>query len=381
MNGPWKGKKKMLLLLRRSMGEKGTTREQLARIKPTIDKMVKDGYLHPINWDVVGKDIDNKRKFQASRDLIKIGDVYNEGEGTSGFNVQDRKVLQEALKRMRAGEYDGIMAETMDRIARDYGALASIAYPDWKENGKVFWSLTENEGLGTEDPIEEATINTKMTWGGITKRIEAKKSAAALKGKLAQGYVAGGRPEWIGSKSKGAGLDYRKAWRLMQLSGENAKGNLSEPKMVANRMGKRTFDNTNKVYIADHGWAKRWYRKMKAFDELGVLDEWLDNVEAVNRWITNQGRYPAATYKSTPAKNLLSSSAGYFAFPAGLNPAKQPTIFIQFPAPLDIGLQELADNKDPTVLENWEVIQDPIKDMELNVYQTQPRSGERAKRK
>ena len=76
----------------------------------------KAGKIQKVNFGIVGKDIDKEERFRASRDLQKVGDVFNDGEGASAFDsARTRPALNELLRRMKQGQYDAVLAETLDR--------------------------------------------------------------------------------------------------------------------------------------------------------------------------------------------------------------------------------------------------------------------------
>ena len=138
--------------------------------------------------NVVGKSLDGER-FDSKRDLVKKGDIYNEGRAVSGFTTKDRQVLDELIRRLEDGQYDIVLMETMDRLGRDYGIIARYGLPLWRDDGIIFYSLSENIGLGYNFPINEAIVNTTMTWGGVGKQQEIQKSKKAGFKKI-EGYVA-----------------------------------------------------------------------------------------------------------------------------------------------------------------------------------------------
>jgi hypothetical protein len=328
----WKGKKRMLIYLRKSAGEGGDTREQLKRMTPKLKELIKEGKIQDIDFDkIVGRDINMKRKFNAAKDLKLKGDILNEGNGQSGFKFTERPVLVEGISRLP--DYDGMIVESTNRLARDFAGLSHLMLPQWRENGKVIYSLIDGQQLD-ENRTNEAIINSQMTWGGISKQEEIAKGKEALKGKIASGYLAGSTPEWFGGKTSGGrGIDYRKLWRLGQIAGLNAKGNLDNSTEIG------------RIFKKDNKWANLWYQRMLGYDEAGVLEEWLDNVEAVNRFILeNGGEYPKRFFNQRPVKNILAKTRGYFGYPAGVNLFKTMD-FITFTNPSQMGLDYLASDK------------------------------------
>jgi len=356
----WKNKR-MAVYIRRSEGESGNTKKQLARIRKQLKELEKSGKIAKLNMNIVGRDIEKKRRFNAKNDLALQGDIYNEGDRQSGFKFEERPVFLELLRRMKEGQYDGIIVESMNRIARDFAGLSRLALPVWREDGKVILSLSDNQVLD-DDRTNEAIINSQMTWGGIGKLGEiAKAETARLGDSVDKGYFKGSNPEFLGSGTKGAGLDYRRAYNLMKAYGENDRGNLNSPTAVGAEFKK------------DNKWASLWYKKLRGYDETGVLEDWLKSVEEINQFIRNIGGYPGNAYKSTAVKNILKSSTGFFAYPAGVNPAGTDE-FVMFPVPIKVGLQELADNENPLEIESFEVKRTKLGSRKLHPIQTQPRS-------
>jgi len=355
--------KKFAVYLRRSQGETGDTKAQLARIDKKLNKLEKSKTIKKLNRKVVGRDINGKIKFNADRDLIVSGDIFNEGNGQSGFKFEERPVLIELIKRMREGEYDGIIVESMDRFARDFAGLSHLALPLWREEGKVIYALESGQTLDA-NRTNEAIINSQMTWGGIGKQTEISKSKQALRGKIAQGYLSGSRVQFLGDKSKAGntGVDYRKLWNVSKASGENANGNPNNGTQIGRMFGR------------DNKFVNLWYGKMKNFDELGVLDNWLKAVEAMNTFVReNGGEYPRRFFTTNKAKRLFDRTRGYFGYPAGVNLAGTNT-FVRFSYPLDFDLEELATSKN---VPDGYVVEEEItaeQKSNLNVAQTQPRA-------
>jgi len=357
--------KKFAVYLRRSEGEKGDTQAQYDRIKKRLADMVKSKEIQPINESIIGRDITGKQKFNKERDLCDdcIGDIFNEGNGQSGFKFEERPVFIEMLRRVRNGMYDGIIVESMDRIARDFAGLSHLALPLWRNDGKIIYALNSSQTLD-KDRTNEAIINSQMTWGGIGKQEEIKKARTALKGKILQGYLAGSNPQFLGDKSKAGdtGVDYRKLWEIAQATGENENGNLDNSSAIG------------KMFKRDNKWANSYYQRMKNMEELGVLEEWLSNVEAVNEWMrVNGGDYPRRFYNTKKARTLFDRTRGYFGYPAGVNLAGTNT-FVTFSSPISIGLDELSEMKN---LPDDYVLEESItsgEKLDLNIIQTQPRA-------
>ena len=369
----WK-KKKVAVYLRRSEGESGSTQDQLDRILPKLKELEKEGKIAKLNTGIVGRDITKQQRFDRQRDLNLKGDIFNEGEGASGFKFADRPVLAELIKRTEAGEYDGILVESMNRVARDFAGLSRFLLPLWRDQGKEILSLIDGQVLD-KNRLNEAIINSQMTWGGISKLEEIAKSEEARTGTVVDtGYFKGSQPEWIGKTYRGVTykfLDYRKAYELMKAAGLNPKGNLANAADIAKIMGK-TYNDRGSIK-GDNKWANIWFKKMRAYEEAGVLENWLNAYEGISRYIQNAGAYAKATYKTQPVKNIIRATTGFMAYPAGVNPAGSNE-FVIFPDPMEFGLERIASTKNVLDLEDWMVIREPVADRALLPIQTQPRS-------
>jgi len=367
-------KKKVAVYLRRSEGETGSTQDQLDRILPKLKELEKEGKIAKLNKGIVGRDITKKQRFDRQRDLNLKGDIFNEGEGASGFKFADRPVLAELIKRTEAGEYDGILVESMNRVARDFAGLSRFLLPLWRDQGKEILSLIDGQVLD-KNRLNEAIINSQMTWGGISKLEEIAKAEEARTGTVIDtGYFKGSQPEWIGKTYRGVTykfLDYRKAYELMKAAGLNPKGNLANAADIAKIMGK-TYKDRGSIK-GDNKWANIWFKKMRAYEEAGVLENWLNAYEGISRYIQNAGAYPKATYKTQPVVNIIRATTGFMAYPAGVNPAGSNE-FIIFPDPMAVGLERIASTKNVLDLEDWMVMREPLADRALLPIQTQPRS-------
>ena len=354
-------KRRFAIYLRRSMGESGSTKQQLSRIEKSIDALEKHTG-RKINRTIVGKDINSRKKFNPKKDLQTIGDIYNEGEGASGFKTEGRPVLMELIKRMKDGTYDGIAVESFDRFSRDILGMAHFALPLWREDGKMIYSFTEGKSLDS-DLEAEALLGITSLASSLTKFGEIKKARTALKGKIAEGYLAGSTPEWLGAKTSGGrGIDYRRFWKLAEAAGENERGNLNNPTDIG------------RIFKKDNKWSNLWYQKLKQYKKAKVLDTWLDNVDAINNYIRVNGKeYPRRFFNQKPVKNLLARTRGYFGYPAGVNLAGTTT-FVIFPVPMDVGINDLAEAKNVPIdyVESKEL--DDKELMELMPIQTQPRA-------
>jgi len=383
MTADWKNKK-VAIYLRRSKGDTGDTESQLGRIEPLIRALEKAKKIKKVNRSIVGRQFKYTKaegRFKSSRDLARSGDIFNEGDGESAFDsARERVVLGELLKRMRAGEYDAVLAETLDRYSRDPLDFATAALDDWRKNGKQFASLKESFYYGSPNPLDESIITTQLMWGGEAKKGESRKSRTALEKKIDIGYITKPKAELRGSGSKGAGRNYRTVWARMLTYGDTPEGRLKKPGEVGKSFGR------------DHTWASNFYEIFKQWnsyvypDGETALDKWFDAVDAVNQYIAE---YPMKrdgdSYKQKEVKQLIKSANGFLAYPAGVNPSsKYPTAqnqFILFPNPTDFDIDELATQADPNMIQGWTVIREPLGERKLMKHQTQFRgAGGKGKR-
>jgi hypothetical protein len=366
--------KRMAIYLRRSKGETGTTKDQLEELLPLITRMEKANSIKKINRNIGGRDIDKKRR---GIDLEGEFDIWNEGEGQSGYSVAERPVFIALLEAVRQDVYDGVIAVSMDRYARNYGALSRYAYDLFDLNRKppkIFFGVAENIGLGITDE-DEVLISALMGFGGLAKRIEIKKGEKKRKGtSVDKGYLVGSTPEWPGKvyrKKTSPGVDYRLGFTLH----EEGKSKTA----IAKGVGKTIYRPTRQITEGDRGWTNTWIPKMINFKEMNVLDDWLANAEAVADYIISLGPQPKSNYKQKEVANLLKHTRGYFGYPAGVNLANTNE-FVLFPSPLDIGIDRLAAVSNPLDLDDFQVIRNKISDSkiaDLNVAQTQPRASKK----
>lgn len=364
--------KKIAVYLRRSKGESGTTKDQWEAVEPFIDSLVKARLIKKFNKGVRGRDIDKKRK---GIDLNLKGDIWNEGEGASGYNVAERKVFMALTKELRKGKYDGVVVLDMSRLARNYGALSRYAYDLWGEQAPatLFYGIAENMGLGEPGQrgiINEKVLSSLMEWGGLAKTLEIQKGEKKrVSGNVERGYLLGSRPEWLGKTYRGKtskGVKYRDAWlAIVEGKGTGA---------IARAAGK-----FNKEGAGDPGFVRNWKSRLINYHEMGVLEGWIDAVEAVNQYIADLGGYPKVAIKTTAVKNILKATAGYFAYPGGVllvDPESKSVDFVEFPYPLDIGLERLAETDDARTLDDFIVLRSEPESMkDYNPFQTQPRSA------
>lgn len=373
-----KGRKlRILPYLRRSAGEGGSTAEQLKELENYLVRLENAGVIAKVDREIVGRD-PTKMKWKGV-DLERKGGILNEGEAQSGFSVANRPVFMHGIDLVRDGKYDGMVAVSMDRFARNYGALSRYAYDLWGEMTppRLFYGFAEGRGLGEGGPqgiISEKVLSSLMEWGGLAKLLEIQKAESKRTGtNVDRGYLVGSRPEWLGYTYKGKtskGTPYREAWEAIR----EGKGASS----IARAARKFATDGSPQT-----SWTRTWKPKLLAYDRLGVLGPWLSAYEAVNQYIREIGGYPKNAFKSKEVGNILRSTAGFFAYPAGvlIKTTDGTQEFVLFPNPLDIGIDRLAGTKDALEIDEFVVERSLYDGRELEKVQTQPRAGERQKKK
>ena len=149
-------KRKAAVYLRRSKGESGTTKDQLRRIQPVIDML-----------------IDEKK--------ISTPIIVDEGRSESGFDI-DRPEFAMLMGKVDAGEVDIILAESLDRIARDALVLGDNAGRQLL-NGLELYSINDDT-MFTYDDLDSKMMGTiLMEVGGRAKKGEILKGQIALMGR------------------------------------------------------------------------------------------------------------------------------------------------------------------------------------------------------
>lgn len=93
-------KPRVALYLRRSAGEGGSTAEQLEQALAFIQPLEEAGLIAKMDKRIKGRD-PTKKEWRGV-DLDRPGDIYNEGEGASGFNPAVNRVLMHLLDEVRA---------------------------------------------------------------------------------------------------------------------------------------------------------------------------------------------------------------------------------------------------------------------------------------
>lgn len=370
-------KPKVAIYLRRSKGEGGATIDQLASVMQTIERWEKDGIIQKVNRGVKGRSIDKKYR---GVNLDLEGDIFNEGEAESGFKVEERKVFVDLVKRLRKGEYDGVIAIDMERFARDFGALSAFAYDTWREQDipSFYHGIIDKLTLGTtttDSFTDEAIVNSKMTWGGVATRGNIKKGERKRKTTTVdRGYFLGSKPEWLGKQYRGntqtRPVYYRRAWESLRTGGSSTD--------VAREAGK--FQKNGQP---DRKFAQNWGKRLQGYHDMGVLEDWLENVEDLTEYIRQKSpTQPKTGYKLTD--NIRTNTAGYFAYPNGVLIVDEETgkrELVRFPKPNDFDFDELNANKDPSNVEGYDVTREEIdKDFPLHFYQIQNRKNSEKKK-
>ena len=183
--------------------------------------------------------------------------IYGTKERGSGYSVASRPVFMALLEALKEDRYDGVIAVSMDRFARNYGALSRYAYElfdlERQPQPKIFYGVIENIGLGMNEE-DEVLISALMNFGGLAKRIDTRKGEKKRKGtNVDKGYLLGTKPEFIGKTYRGKtspGIHYRIGWESIQ-AGKNAS-------QIAKSVGKTTYRQDRGINEGDRGWTRTW---------------------------------------------------------------------------------------------------------------------------
>jgi DNA invertase Pin-like site-specific DNA recombinase len=378
----WK-EKKAALYIRRSQGERGSTKGQLQRVKKIVQGLEKEGKIAKFNYGIQGRSID--KKYRGTKFDGK-SDIWNEGDGKSAFGrIEEREVLVELLSELNKGTYDVVIMETLDRLTRDPIEIGSAGVVDlYRRKGKSFQSLTNDEmAFEPDNPTGEMIAIALLGFTTLSKKAEIMKAKEALTGDtgesaLDRGFVRGNTPEYLGRDTKSAGVSYRKLWNLFEAAGEQidketgkGKGIPNGTTELARLMGKVDWSAQRQTHIPNTKWIRQWYARMNAWNDLGVLEDWLKSYEAINQYISNVGPKHKHNYKNDAGiKRILTAVRGFMAYPAGLNP-KGTMEFVVFPKPHKVGLAEIASVDNPTSLAKFKVIRKPLGSKKLTDVQRQ----------
>ena len=389
----WKDKR-WKLYLRRSQGESGTTNDQLARVMPMLMKMVSEGKLNAQDLDLIKGKAFNK-EWKGKKLEGENFTIYNEGRAESAWDVT-RPVFEQMIKDAIAEKTHLIIAETQDRFARDAFDFGEIANEAVRE-GVGFYGIIDNAVL-TTDPNDRLLGAVKMQIGGYSKKLEIEKAAQGrygtpvdigeldIKGSaLERGYVTGNPIRW----------DFVFGLRDPQTGTKRPKFDIRDisQRMLSAKINPKTMRPTNERELAneykiDRNFGRNWWWRIDGMNRLGVLEEWLQNIEAMRDYIQSKGKYPARTLRdNTDVGRLLYATRAYLRYPAGFVRGGTKT-FIKHPAPLDVGIDRIATaadrkgNSNAPSLEQWKVVTEILDDEQLELLddiQLQLRTREKGK--
>lgn len=352
-------KRKAAIYLRRSKGESGTTKDQLRRIQPIIDMLIDEKKIAPSVF------------------------IVDEGRSESGFDI-DRPMFREMMDMVDAGEVDIILAESLDRIARDALVLGDNAGRQLLK-GLELYSINDDTMFSYDDLDSKMMGTILMEVGGRAKKGEIQKAEIALRGrkkKIAagtikditgtsseKGHMASPEMDWY--RILRGELDMRQALTLLLNLPRHPKGHY-----LAGRP-KDGPELTRMLGLAQ-GWHKNWFDRAKDMEEMGVLDDWFDVIEAMTEYLLTLGKSAGPIMKRAEKQQLLYSTRAWRRYPMGVNLANTLT-FVEWPNPLDIGIEALAVSSDARKLKGWDVKTSQLNRTQIGnllLNQTQPRAGE-----
>ena len=176
------------------------------------------------------------QEFAVSKWAAERGHVIAAVErdvGVSGsVPPSERPGWQAVVKRLEAGEAQGVVVYALDRIARSLWELASV-YKQFAERGWALLSVRE-EWLGTVDEKIKPLIIAILGWAGEMERefirMRTKEALARLR---AEGKRIGRPPTWTEEKRRrvidlvARGLTLKEACQLAGVSYNTARKRLS----------------------------------------------------------------------------------------------------------------------------------------------------------
>jgi DNA invertase Pin-like site-specific DNA recombinase len=123
------------------------------------------------------------RAYCAQHDLSVVGEY--EDAAISGASMANRAGLAEILQAARAGQFDVLVTEALDRLSRSQGDIATL-FEDLRFYGVTIRTLSEGE-------VEELAIGLKGTMNALFLRETARKTRRGMVGVAREGRHAGGR--------------------------------------------------------------------------------------------------------------------------------------------------------------------------------------------
>jgi DNA invertase Pin-like site-specific DNA recombinase len=123
------------------------------------------------------------RAFCAQHDLSVVAQF--EDAAISGASMANRPGLADLLRAARAGLFDVVVTEALDRLSRSQGDVATL-FEDLRFYGVTIRTISEGE-------VEELAIGLKGTMNALFLRETARKTRRGMVGVAKEGRHAGGR--------------------------------------------------------------------------------------------------------------------------------------------------------------------------------------------
>jgi DNA invertase Pin-like site-specific DNA recombinase len=123
------------------------------------------------------------RAYCAQHELSVVGEY--EDAAISGASMANRPGLADLLQGARAGQFDVLVTEALDRLSRSQGDIATL-FEDLRFYGVMIRTLSEGE-------VEELAIGLKGTMNALFLRETARKTRRGMVGVAREGRHAGGR--------------------------------------------------------------------------------------------------------------------------------------------------------------------------------------------
>src|SRR6516165_8608416 len=162
----------------------------VAYLRVSTDDQVKHGLGLPVQQKAINRWV---KAHDDYRVVLSVRDA-----GTSGANgVETRAGLHEALRALKAGRADGLIALNLDRLARKLEIQEAILATVWEAGGRVF--TVEDDGEVPEDNPDQPMRTALRKIRGVIAELERAMIAKRMRDgrHLKQergGYVGGNVP-------------------------------------------------------------------------------------------------------------------------------------------------------------------------------------------
>jgi DNA invertase Pin-like site-specific DNA recombinase len=135
----------------------------VAYLRVSTDDQVKHGLGLPVQQNAITRWV---KAHDDYRVVLSVRDA-----GASGANgVENRTGLHEALRAIKAGKADGLIALNLDRLARKLEVQEAILAAVWEAGGRVF--TVEDDGEVPEDDSDQPMRTALRKIRGVIAELE-----------------------------------------------------------------------------------------------------------------------------------------------------------------------------------------------------------------